>query len=209
MKTLLLIVVSSFLAGCDEAQPTINSVEPSPSRLAVPRITPDSGLDLKNPLDDGNPPVLAVWLDKTEHARYTNAPYLRIAVWEDGRVVFARDPRDWSHDLWLGRMPEQALQTLKGKIRETGVFRLQGYCYLAWDLPTVCISLSFDHDQQMLYSHELGLGSPKPQHLAFEHAWWEINRLALAALPDRAKKLDARFRPPPTEWYLKRMIQSE
>ena len=100
-------------------------------------------------------------------------------------------------------------------IRQTGVFDLKGHCYLVPDAPVDCVMLSFGDSQQMLYWDEVedksyGINiNPKPHHLDFKKAWWNVNQLALSVLPDQAKKLDVRFQRPPKEWYLKRMIQSE
>lgn len=51
--------------------------------------------------------------------------------------------------------------------------------------------------------------NPKPHHLAFKKAWWEVSRLALSVLPHRAQKLAAPFSRPPRKWYVKRAIQSK
>ena len=129
----------------------------------------------------------------------TNYPYLRVAIWSDGRVVFARDPNVWNHDLLLGRIPEEVLTRLKQDIRKTGVFELKGNCYLVPDASVDCVMLSFGNSQQMLYWDEVensGYGiniNPKPHHLAFKKAWWEVNRLVLSALPKQAGKVDIRF----------------
>ena len=97
-----------------------------------------------------------------------------------GRVVFARDPNVWNHDLLLGRIPEEVLTRLKQDIRKKGVFELKGNCYLVPDASVDCVMLSFGNSQQMLYWDEVensGYGiniNPKPHHLAFKKAWWEV-----------------------------------
>lgn len=208
MKMLEFIHGYLLLLGCGTAQE-------SSGHLPVPSIVGKPEVKLVSPLDETNAPIIAVWQESPGYTADTNYPYLRFAVWSDGRVVFARKPSLWSHDLLLGKLSGQTLDKLKADIRKTGVFALKGNCYLVPDAPVDCLMLSFEGARQMLYwdevehaSHGINI-NPKPQHLAFKKAWWEVNRLALSALPDRADKLNAHFRPRPKGWYLKQTIQSE
>lgn len=200
---------------CSMAQESSKQAASPARRFPVPVITEEPGTVLANPLAGTNSPILAVWQDSPGYNADTNYPYLRVAIWSDGRVVFARDPNIWNHDLLLGRIPEKVLIALKQNIRKTGVFGLKGNAYLVTDASIDCVMLSFGDAQQMLYWDEVetvGYGiniNPKPHHLAFKQAWWDVNRLALSALPKQAKKVDARFQRPPESWYLKKMIQSE
>ncbi len=215
MKTLPAMLAVLMLVGCSAAEESSPRAETSARRFHVPHVTGEPTASIANPLNGTNVPIIAVWEDSPGYTADTNYPYLRMAVWADGRVVFARDPNVWNHDLLLGHLPEEALAQLKQKIRQTGIFDLKGHCYLVPDAPVDCVMLSFGGSQQMLYWDEVeheryGINiSPKPHHLAFKKAWWEVNRLALSVLPDQAKKLDVRFQRPPKAWYLKRTIQSE
>jgi hypothetical protein len=215
MKTLPAFLCFLILIECSMAQESLKRGEPPSRRFPVPVITREPSTVLTNPLNGTNPPILAVWQDNPGYNADTNYPYLRVAIWADGWVVFARDPNVWNHDLLVGRIAEKVLIGLKQDIRKTGVFELKGNAYLVPDASVDCVMLSFNGSQQMLYWDEVeanryGINiNPKPQHLAFKKAWWEVNRLALSALPKQARKVDTRFQKPPKNWYLKRRIQSE
>jgi hypothetical protein len=182
--------------------------------LPLPQLINEPTNRIANPLDETNSPIIAVWQDdpgtwKTNR----NYPYLRVAVWADGRVVFARDPNIWNQDLLIGQLSAQALATLQKDIRRTGVFELKGFCYLGPEFAVNCVMLSLGGSQQMLYWNEVennlfDINYPKPHYLVFKKAWWDVNRLVLSALPSEATKLEARLNPPKT-WYLKKMLQSE
>ena len=216
MKTLPTLLCFLMLIECSMAQESLKRGESPARRFPVPVITGEPNAALANPLNETNLPIFAVWQEMPAWPTDTNYPYhLRIAVWPDGRVVFARDPNVWNHDLLLGRIAGPTLDKLQQDIRKTGVFELKGNCYLVPDASVDCVMLSFGNSRQMLYWDEVensGYGiniNPKPQHQSFKQAWWEVNRLALSALPNQAKKLDAHFQRPLKDWYLKRMIQSE
>jgi hypothetical protein len=215
MKTLPVILCFLMLIECGMAQESLKRGKSPARRFPVPIITGEPSTILVNPLARTNLPILAVWQDNPGYNADTNYPYLRVAIWSDGWVVFARDPNVWNHDLLLGRISEQTLDKLKQDIRKTGVFDLRGNCYLVPDASVDCVMLSFGNSQQLLYWDEVEHSSygininPKPQHLAFKKAWWEVNQLVLSALPEKARKINTRFQKPPNGWYLKRMIQSE
>lgn len=159
-------------------------------------------------------PMLAIWRD-FDHKLQSEAPYLRIAIWNDGKVVFAQDPSKWSHGLRQGKIDAASLSELKNAIKATGVFELKGTAYLVPDAPVDCLMLDLTNKQQMLYWDEVesaryGINiSPKPHHLEFKKCWKEVNKLALAAIPKGAEPHKERFREVPKSWRLKKPIQSE
>ena len=164
-------------------------------------------------------PFLAIWMDSeglpSEVLRVSAAPFLRVAIWNDGRIVFARDAGQWNHDLVEGRVNPARLDELKKAIEKTGVFELKGTCYLVPDAPVDCVMLDFGGKRQMLYWDERelpGYGiniSPQERHKKFMACWKEVNRLALAARPKDAKPHDEKFQRPPKSWRLKEPIESE
>ena len=140
---------------------------------------------------------------------------MRVALWNDGRIVFAKDPKKWSHELLQGRIETARIAELKKAIGGTDVFKLKGYCYLVPDGPVDCVMLDFGDRQQMLYWDEVesaGYGiniSPKAHHLKFKSCWKEVNKLALEAISKQSQPYAGRFEQPPEPWRLKRSIQSE
>lgn len=159
-------------------------------------------------------PFLAIWRDY-DHQQYSEAPYLRIAIWNDGRIVFASGDSKWSHELRQGKIDAGSLAKLKKAIEATGVFELKGNCYLVPDAPVDCVMIDSGDKQQMLYWDEqemAGYGiniSPKPHHLAFKKCWKQVNKLARAAIPQPSEPYQGQFRRPPQSWRLKKPIQSE
>jgi hypothetical protein len=160
-------------------------------------------------------PFLAIWQESDGSMRASDAPYLRIAIWDDGRIVFADEPTKWSHNLREGTVDAASLDQLKKAIEATGVFKLKGTCYLVPDAAVDCMMLDFGDKQQMLYWDEVesasyGINiSPKPHHLEFKKCWKEINKLALAAIPKESEPYKVRFQRPPESWRLKEAIQSK
>ena len=162
-----------------------------------------------------NRPLLAIWRDNEGMRPGSEAPYLRIAIWADGRVVYAKDPAKWSHDLREGRIDAERVAELKKAIEATGVFELKGNCYLVPDGPMDCVMFDFGAKQQMLYWDEVetaGYGiniAPKEHHLKFMKSWKEVNQLAVKAIPQSSQPHPERFQRPPESWRLKKPIQSE
>ena len=165
-----------------------------------------------NSLNDSERPMLAIWRS-TEHRRRSEAPYLRFAIWEDGRVLYANDPNDWAHDLLHGKLSATRIQRIKNALADTGVFSLAGTCYLVPSAPKDCVMINLGDEQQMLYwdereSANYGINAnPKPQHLTFKRCWKLINHIGLIALPEDGERLQHRIEIPDA-WF-KPAIQSE
>jgi hypothetical protein len=165
--------------------------------------------------DSTNRPLLAIWRDNEGLRLNSEAPYLRIAIWNDRRIVFAKDASKWNHELLEGRIEAARMDELKKAIEKTGVFELKGNCYLVPDAPVDCVMLDFGRKKQMLYWDEReqpGYGiniAPKEHHLKFMSCWKEVNRLALEAIPKDSQPHGEKFQRPPQSWRLKKPIQSE
>lgn len=159
-------------------------------------------------------PFLAIWRDHDGNRTASGAPYLRIAIWNDGRILFAKDPKKWGHELFEGRIEAARIAELKKAIEGTGVFVLKGNCYLVPDAAVDCVMVDLGAKQQMLYWDEIesanyGINiSPKARHRDFKRCWKEVNTLALGAIPKQSRPLEERFLPP-NSWRLKSPIQSE
>jgi hypothetical protein len=157
-------------------------------------------------------PFLAIW---QADGGLVGGAYLRIAIWDDGRIRFAQDQKKWSHALRQGRISADQIARLKEDILKTGVFELKGYCYLVPDADMDCLLLDFSGMNQMLYWDEVeapnyGINiDPKPHHLKFKECWKMVNELALKVVPVRSEPAAQEFRSAPKSWYLKEVIQSE
>jgi hypothetical protein len=164
-----------------------------------------------------NRPFIAIWRDHERPAPgiESAAPYLRIAIWNDGRVLYSTDTTNrWSHNLRAGQISTNRVNDLKKSLAATAVFNLEGTTYLVPDAAHNCILLDLGDQQQMLYWDEVerpGYGiniNPQPHHLQFIRTWKEVNALALAAIPAESQPWTNRFDRPPASWRLKRPIQS-
>ncbi len=159
-------------------------------------------------------PLIAIWR-RDEGLADSKAPYLRVAIWHDGTVLFAKDPSKWSHDLRRGKLAQYRVDQLKQSLIDSGVFQLAGTCYLVPDLPTDCIMIDLGTKKQMLYWDEIEVpnyginGTGKPQHREFKRCWKMVNHLAMIACPDQFELENKRFDGPPKSWYIKEANQSE
>src|SRR5882672_10665597 len=89
------------------------------------------GRPAENQAKRADRPFLAVWRDRDGGFLGTGAgPYLRFAIWGDGRVLYAKDPAKWGHELRRAKMAPSRVARLKAALADTGVFDLKGTCYL-------------------------------------------------------------------------------
>jgi hypothetical protein len=159
----------------------------------------------------GDRPMVALW---RQHDGGLGGPYLRFAVWADGRVLYAQDPDKWGHELRRGKLTAARVARLKAAIADTGVFDLKGTCYLVPDAPCDCLMVDLGDKKQMLYWDEVeapGYGinfDLKPHHREFIRVWKAINHLGLLACPDEGEEVKERFQAPQS-WYIKPAIQSK
>ena len=162
----------------------------------------------------GSRPFLAIWRNDDGAFSPSEAPYLRVAIWNDGRILFANKTNKWGHDLREGSIEKATITELKKAIKATGIFDLKGNCYLVPDAPEDCLMVDLGKEQQMLFWDEVeapnyGINnSPKPQHKKFKQCWKDVNRLALESIPKESKAYTKRFERP-SSWVIKKSIQSE
>ena len=160
---------------------------------------------------DQDRPFLAIWRDDDGFVSKSDAPYLRVAIWDDGRVLFAKDADKWGHALLRGQIAAYRVALLKKALIGTGVFDLKGHCYLGPDMPTDCIMIAIGETEQMLYwvEGQMTWMNSKPHRMEFARCWKAVNDLCLVACPDEFEPEHERFFQPPKSWYLKKAIQSD
>jgi hypothetical protein len=151
-------------------------------------------------------PLAAIWRDS---GRFVEGPALRVAVWEDGYVLFPEEPRTRSHGLLLGRIPQTEVNSLKREIEKTGLMELQGHCYLHLDVPAFCMMASIDDRQQMLYWDELDVPGRQPRHVKFAQAWRAVNDILSAHFPSASTAVPSASIAIPKSWYLREAVESE
>ena len=204
MGTFRFAIVGLALVGCGSSpgpQPTDEPAGES-SRAEAPQDRIDRVPNER--------PLVAIWRDSDGHVVDSAAPYLRVAIWADGRVLREKNVGVWGRELVGGRIPAERLLRLKNSLDRSGVFELKGHCYLGPDLPVDCIMIDTGKGKQMLYWCEgMNEWMREPHQHAFVSAWRAVNDLTIAARPDELYPVADDFRRPPASWYLKRMIQSE
>lgn len=157
-------------------------------------------------------PIVAIWC--VSQGFRPGPPYLRIAIWEDGRVLFAEKPDQWSDALREGKISPEEVSRLKRALGETGVFALRSAAYLVPDAPDLCMVLNIGGKRRSFHWDEVenphyGINiEPTPEHLRFKACWKAVNQLAVVARPGKSGPVSGKFQPP-RSWYLKPTTQAE
>lgn len=169
---------------------------------------PNAGLESPSIPHPRDPvPMLAVWLqsDGMGAVNQQKAPSLRYAVWEDGRLIFAADSRQWGSAMRMGQLDANQLARLKARVANSGVFTLKRTAALVPDAPTICMAIRMDGREQVLYWDErvtrnYGINTnPAPDDREFMRCWKQLNLAGLAARPRSSSAVNATFLPP-KEW---------
>lgn len=158
-------------------------------------------------------PLIAVWC-ADQGWRGGDIPYLRIAIWEDGRVLFAKNTKKWEHKLREGKVSPARIAELKKRIAETAVFHLHETSktvidgiidYILVDVGTKQQELSWDEWEPpgRVIGHD-----PSPDLVEFEGCWKTLNRLALECRPQNSKPVKGRFGPVPRSWWIESALNS-
>jgi hypothetical protein len=165
--------------------------------------------------EGSNRPILAVWRDFDGNIY---APSLRVAIWNDGRILFSKDAPKWGTNLFHGRLRAADLVLLKERVRATGIMDLTRNSYLRPDEPWCCLLLDFGAQKQLLYWDEDELhyywNERQPVHGSlpagnFKRCWAQVNLLALSFLPKEAHAAKEGFKGAPDLWYIKQPSQEE
>jgi hypothetical protein len=138
--------------------------------------------------------------------RQSEAPYLRIAIWDDGYTIFARDPKKWSHDLLQGRIESTPLAELKKNLERTTIFKLKSTAYVVPDAAVESLLVDLGGKRQTLHWDEVetsGHGAnsfPSFAYGRFRRCWKKINKLALTVLPKTAQPYTNQIEGFPESW---------
>lgn len=149
-------------------------------------------------------PVLAVW---EQHQGFGYTPHLRVAIWSDGRVLFAQDANGWNDALREGHIPVERVAALKRQLEATGVFKLTEPRFNGVpDGPLAHILVEFGARRTLLAWDEVESASygdnirPTAGYLQMKACWKALNRLAVAACPKSSRPVRASFEAPRFWW---------
>jgi hypothetical protein len=177
--------------GCAPAQQ-----EPTPGLQPDPR---------------GELPLLALWVDSHGmRAGDSRGPELRFAIWEDGRVLCAKDPEKGGMPLRAGTITLEQVALLKKQVNASGIFGLKRDGYIVPDAPVHCLLANADGKQKLLYWDErdtpnYGINvDPPPEAIAFKECWKQVKAAGLKRLKKDLPELPATESfSPPKSWKLK------
>lgn len=156
-------------------------------------------------------PMLALWINSHGmRAGESRGPELRFAIWEDGRVLCAKDPEKGGTTLCAGTITLEQVALLKKQVNASAIFSLKRYSYLVPDAPVHCLIANADGRQQILYWDErdtpnYGINVDlKPEAVAFKECWKQVKQAGLKRLNKELPELPATesFQVPKS-WYLK------
>jgi len=159
-------------------------------------------------------PMVAVWRSNEGHVLRTEsqAPYLRVAIWPDGRFLIAKDTAKWSHDLQRGKLSAEDLATLKKELAELGAFDLKRTSYLVPDGGCNCALLKLGEKEALMQWDEVltanyGINTiPTLGAKAFKNCWKTLNTLAVGSCLEPREAVTERF-VIPEEWLLLKAVR--
>lgn len=152
-------------------------------------------------------PFLAVWMeDDGAGGPQIAVPRLRIAFWDNGKVVFDEKAPQWSKTLRKGMLKPEEVESLKQSLRQTTVLQLKETASLMPDGPEICMMVRIENKQQVLYwdeieSHTTGINVRLTEAMIqFKECWKKLNLIALNARPRETKPAEEPFHRPPRTW---------
>lgn len=149
-------------------------------------------------------PLVAIWRQHGGFTGESGVSYLRVAIWEDGRVLVGRNSEEWGHELLEGRVAANRIAHLKAALVETGVFDLKKTAFVVPDLPCDHVLVDLGNRRQFLAWLEEPTPGRDSSHPVddLENCWQAINGLALVACPDQLVPAKIRFEHTPESWIL-------
>lgn len=186
------LIAAMVWTGCAPAQQ-----EPTPGIQPDPR---------------GELPLLALWVRSHGNgSKLGEPPELRFAIWEDGRVLCAKDPEKGGMPMRAGTITLEQVALLKKQINASAIFTLKQESYIAPDASVQCLLASADGNQQLLSWDTIERGEtyrsshdPKPDILIFEECWKQVKAAGLKRLKKDFPELPpTESFSPPKSWKLK------
>ncbi|MFA6243931.1 MAG: hypothetical protein WC655_23510 [Candidatus Hydrogenedentales bacterium] len=181
-------------------QDVLRPNEPAGQLSSIGKVVETPADLVSSPLGSDQRPIVAVWKGPTSY-NTLQASYLRVAIWEDGRVVFAKDPGGWSHDLLLGQISTDDVVRVKRSLKESGVFELEDTSFGLSGFPSLCILVAIDEDERLLQIAEsetycyLGISD-------FMRVQPKVLRIVASCVPQKSKELGQQQFAPQRSWYL-------
>jgi hypothetical protein len=151
-------------------------------------------------------PIVAVW-SENDGLMSQGARYLRFAIWDDGRVLFARDTRHLSTLLVQGKLPAERIAELERQLSESAVFRLKRTAYIPFDSLHYCMTVNVGKNHQALGWDEIPdpertvVDAQKPIAKLFKECCVKINHLAASVRPRRTTLVRCQVEQVPQSWY--------
>ena len=207
MREMMTFLLGLFLVGCGpngEAGPNASQAQ----------VDASSTRSIVRGVEDDDRPIVAIWRAHDGYRLDSQGPYLRAAVWADGRAVFAENPEDWASALREGTIPPERMAALKDALAMTDIFDLEGYCYLVPSAPMDYVMVRLGGQERILSWDEVehpryGINvNPQERHYQFMDTWKNINSLTLAALPTGCSSAATASAVIQESWYIHRAIQS-
>ena len=208
MREMMILLLGLFLVGCGpngEAGPNASQAQ----------VDANSTSSIVHGVEDDGRPIVAIWRAHDGHRLDSQGPYLRVAIWADGRAVFAENPEDWASALREGTVPLGAhgcVQAMHSPRQAS--LTLTVTATLSWMPPVTASCVRLGGQERILYWDEVehpryGINvSPQERHYQFMDTWKNINSLTLASLPTGCSSAATASAVIQESWYIQRAIQS-
>lgn len=173
--------------------------------LIVALLLPANFVEGYEPLifKDDDRPFLAIWRNYDGFTSKGEAPYLRIAMWDDGRVVFSPEVIGWNHTLQKGRIAAYRVERIKRALMDLGVFKLEKTGYGIPSMPQDLILLDLGEGKRKVLSGIDGDVIRRKARAGWEdyvRCWESIKTIAAIGCPDDFEKVTERFESVPKSW---------
>lgn len=148
-------------------------------------------------------PIVALWRDDVGMVESDERPpFIRLAIWDDGTVVYAQSQDIWNHELCCGKLPTERIARLKAAIGESGIFSVSMTGHLVPDTPRDILMVNCSGRTKVLFWDEIDIPEsginafPTTESIEFKRCWKTVGHLATLSLPLGGVSKEARFTVP-------------